>query len=37
MKEEAKDAASSTGVKKDNSEHGDLEIESLKMVSKSCK
>ena len=37
MKEEAKDAAWSTGIKKDNSEHGDLEIESLKMVSKSCK
>ena len=37
MKEEAKDAASSAGVKKDNSEHGELEIESLKMVSKSCK
>lgn len=37
MKEEAKDAASSAGVKKDNSEHGDLAIESIKMVSKSCK
>jgi len=37
MKEEAKDAASSAGVKKHNSEHGDLEIQSLKMVSKSCK
>jgi hypothetical protein len=36
-KEEAKDAASSTGMKKTNDEHGDLHVESLKMVSKSCK
>ena len=34
-KEEAKDAAA--GVKKDNNEHGDMEITSVKMVSKSCK
>ena len=36
-KEEAKDAASSAGVKKTNNEHGDMEIASVKMVSKSCK
>jgi hypothetical protein len=36
-KEEAKDAAAAAGVKKDNSEHGDMEITSVKMVSKSCK
>jgi hypothetical protein len=37
MKEEAKDAASSAGMKKSNNEHGDLEVASVKMVSKSCK
>jgi hypothetical protein len=37
MKEEAKDAAASAGVKKDNSEHGDMDVASLKMVSNSCK
>jgi hypothetical protein len=37
MKEEAKDAASSAGMKKSNDEHGDLQISSVKMVSKSCK
>jgi hypothetical protein len=37
MKEEAKDAASSAGMKKTNDEHGDLQIASVKMVSKSCK
>ena len=36
-KEEAKDAAASAGIKKTNNEHGDLKIESIKMVSKSCK
>ena len=36
-KEEAKDAAASAGVKKTNDEHGDLEITSVKMISKSCK
>lgn len=36
-KEEAKDAAASAGVKKTNNEHGDMEITSVKMVSKSCK
>jgi hypothetical protein len=37
MKEEAKDAASSAGMKKTNDEHGDLQVSSVKMVSKSCK
>jgi hypothetical protein len=37
MKEEAKDAAASAGVKKENSEHGDMQVASLKMVSTSCK
>jgi len=37
MKEEAKDAASGAGMKKDNAEHGDLQVASLKMVSSSCK
>jgi hypothetical protein len=37
MKEEAKDAAAGAGVKKDNSEHGDMQVASLKMVSSSCK
>jgi hypothetical protein len=37
MKEEAKDAAASAGMKKDNSEHGDIDVASIKMVSSSCK
>jgi len=37
MKEEAKDAAAGAGVKKENSEPGDLQVASLKMVSGSCK
>jgi len=37
MKEEAKDAAASAGVKKENSEHGDMQVASLKMMSSSCK
>ena len=37
MKEEAKDAAAGAGVKKDNSEPGDIQVASLKMVSSSCK
>ena len=37
MKEEAKDAAAGGGVKKENSEHGDMQVASLKMVSGSCK
>ena len=36
-KEEAKDTAASAGMKKTNDEHGDLEVASLRMVSKSCK
>ena len=36
MKEEAKDAAASAGMKKSNDEHGDLDVASVKMVSKSC-
>jgi hypothetical protein len=36
-KEEAKDAEAKTGMKKTNDEHGDLNVASLKMVSKSCK
>jgi hypothetical protein len=36
-KEEAKDAAAAAGAKKENNEHGDLEITSVKMVSKTCK
>jgi len=37
MKEEAKDTVAGAGVKKDNSEHGDMQVASLKMVSSSCK
>ena len=37
MKEEAKDAAASAGAKKNNSEHGDMQVASLKMVSSTCK
>lgn len=37
MKEEAKDTAASAGMKKEISEHGDLDVTSLKMVSSSCK
>jgi hypothetical protein len=36
MKEEAKDAAANTGMKKSNDEHGSLDVISVKMVSKSC-
>ena len=36
-KEEAKDAAASAGMKNSNNEHGDMDIASVKMVSKSCK
>jgi hypothetical protein len=37
VKEEAKDAAASAGMKKTNSEHGDMQVASVKMVSSSCK
>src|ERR1700730_4876914 len=37
LKEDAKEAAADTGVKKDDREHGHLTITSIKMVSESCK
>jgi len=37
MKEDAKEAAKDSGVKKNDSEHGHLTITSIKMVSESCK
>jgi len=37
LKEDTKDAATDTGIKKDNREHGHLTITSIKMVSESCK
>lgn len=36
-KEQAKDEAAATGVKKTNDEHGDMQVSSVTMVSKSCK
>jgi hypothetical protein len=36
MKEDTKDMAKDSGVKKDNSEHGHLKITDIKMVSDSC-
>jgi len=36
MKEDAKDMAKDSGLKKDNSEHGHLKVTELKMVSDSC-
>jgi hypothetical protein len=36
MKEDAKDMATDSGMKKDNSEHGHLKITEIKMVSESC-
>jgi hypothetical protein len=36
-KEKAKDEAAKAGMKKSNDEHGDMDIASVKMVSKSCK
>jgi hypothetical protein len=36
LKEDAKDAAKDSGMKKDNSEHGHLTITAVKMVSDSC-
>ena len=36
MKEDAKDAANDSGMKKGNSEHGHMKITELKMVSDSC-
>ena len=37
MKEDAKNAAVDSGVKKNDAEHGHLTVSSLKMVSSSCK
>jgi hypothetical protein len=37
LKEDAKEAAVDTGVKKDDREHGHLTITSIKMVSESCR
>ena len=36
LKEDAKDAAKDTGMKKDNSEHGHLTVTDVQMVSDSC-
>ena len=36
LKEDAKDAAKDSGMKKDNSEHGHMKITEVKMVSDSC-
>jgi hypothetical protein len=36
MKEDTKDMAHDTGVKKDNTEHGHLKVTDVKMVSDSC-
>ena len=36
LKEDAKDAAHDTGMKKDNSEHGHMKITDVNMVSDSC-
>ena len=37
MKEDAKDTAADTGVKKDNSEHGHLKVTSIHSVGGSCR
>jgi hypothetical protein len=36
MKEDAKDAANDSGMKKTNDEHGHLSVTQVKMVSESC-
>ena len=36
MKEDAKDAATDSGMKKDNAEHGHMTITDVKMVNDSC-
>jgi hypothetical protein len=36
LKEDTKDAAHDTGVKKDNTEHGHLKVTDVQMVSASC-
>jgi len=37
MKEDAKDAAKDSGMKKTDDEHGHLKVTAVKMVSDSCK
>ncbi len=37
MKEDVKEAAKDSGMKKDESEHGHLKVTAVKMVSESCK
>lgn len=37
MKEDAKDTATDSGMKKSNTEHGHMTITAIKMVSDSCK
>jgi hypothetical protein len=37
MKEDVKEAAKDSGMKKDDSEHGHLKVTAVKMVSESCK
>jgi hypothetical protein len=37
MKEDAKDAAKDSGMKKSDAEHGHMKITDVKMVSESCK
>jgi hypothetical protein len=37
MKEDTKDMAHDTGMKKDNHEHGHLKVTDVQMVSESCK
>jgi len=37
LKEDAKDAAKDSGMKKSNTEHGHLKVTDVKMVSNSCK
>ena len=37
MKEDAKDAAKDSGMKKSDSEHGHMTITAIKMISDSCK
>jgi len=36
LKEDAKDTAKDTGMKKNNNEHGHLKITDMQMVSESC-
>ncbi len=37
LKEDAKETAKDSGMKKDDSEHGHLKVTAVKMVSESCK